>query len=138
MSENKTQPNSTSVTQFIEAVENQQKRTDSHILIDLFEKITGEKATMWGPSIIGFGTYHYKYESGREGDFMQIGFSPRKAKFSLYIMAGFENYTEQLSRLGKFKTSKACLYVNKLSDINLEVLEEIAIDSVQKIKEKYP
>lgn len=137
MAENKTKATVASVEAFINTVENEQKRKDARELVKLFEHVTGEKAVMWGDSIIGFGQYHYKYESGREGDFMLAGFSPRKTKFSLYIMAGFSKYEHYLEKLGKFKTGKACLYINKLADVDQHVLAEMLADSVKTIKEKY-
>jgi hypothetical protein len=106
-------------------------------LLDLFAKVTGEEPKMWGDSIIGYGTYHYKYESGREGDFLITGFSPRKTKFSLYLMDGFTKHTDLLNELGKHKTSKACLYVNKLADINLDVLERLIGASVEAVKKQW-
>jgi len=138
MAENKTKPTNASVLDFITQIESEQKRKDTQALIELFEKITGAKAVLWGPSIIGFGQYHYKYESGREGDFMLVGFSPRKANFSLYIMAGFSKYDHYLEKLGKFKTSKACLYIKRLSDIDFSVLSDLVEDSVQTMRKKYP
>ncbi len=93
---------------------------------------------MWGTSIVGFGTYHYKYASGREGDWMLTGFSPRKQALTLYIMAGFEKYQELMDQLGTFKTGKSCLYVKRLSDINLDVLEELVRESVRYMKTQYP
>ena len=138
MAENKTKATEMSVDDFISTVDNEKKQIDARELVKLFERISGEKAVMWGPSIIGVGKYHYKYESGREGDMMLAGFSPRKAKFSLYIMAGFDKYDNYLEKLGKFKTGKSCLYVNKLADIDLSVLEEMIIDSIKTIQEKYP
>ncbi|MFT5821656.1 MAG: hypothetical protein ACI8ZM_002910 [Crocinitomix sp.] len=138
MAENKTQPSSTSVSDFIDQVENEQKRNDAKTLLILFEKITGEKGMMWGPSIIGFGRYHYKYDSGREGDSMLAGFSPRKSALSLYIMAGFSKYDGYLSKLGKFKTGKSCLYIKKLADVDIVILEAMIIDSIKTIQAKYP
>ncbi len=138
MAENKTKPTNASVRDFIAQIESEQKRKDTQVLIELFEKITGAKAVLWGPSIIGFGQYHYKYESGREGDFMLVGFSPRKANLSLYIMAGFSKYDHYLEKLGKFKRSKACLYIKRLSDIDFSVLSDLVEDSVKTMREKYP
>lgn len=138
MSANKTQATQASVEDFIQGVESEQKGEDAKSLVTLFEKLTGEKAVMWGPSIIGFGQYHYKYDSGREGDFLITGFSPRKTALTLYIMAGFSKYEEQLQKLGKFKTGKSCLYIKKLADIDQEVLSEMILDSVKFIKERYP
>ena len=137
MAENKTKATAASVSKFIDQVENEQKRNDAKTLVDIFEKLTGEKGKMWGPSIIGFGQYHYKYESGREGDFMLAGFSPRKTALTLYIMAGFSKYDEYLSKLGKFKTGKSCLYIKKLVDVDMAVLESMIADSIQTIQKKY-
>jgi hypothetical protein len=98
----------------------------------------GEAPVMWGPSIVGFGSYHYKYESGREGDFFIAGFSPRKAALTIYIMAGFSRYDELMSKLGKYKTGKSCLYVKRLSDIDIDVLKSLVLASVAWVQEKYP
>lgn len=126
-----------SVVDFIEAAP-EKKREDSYALIDLMRDITGEEATMWGTSIVGFGSYHYVYESGREGDMPLAGFSPRSAKFSLYIMAGFSKYEDILARLGKHKIGKSCLYINKLADVDMDVLRELISQSVAHVREKYP
>jgi len=104
----------------------------------LFREVTDEKPTMWGPSIVGYGTYHYKYNSGREGDFMRLGFSPRKQNFSLYIMPGFKKYNTLLKELGKHKTGVSCLYVKRLDDIDFEVLEELAQEAWAEMNRKYP
>lgn len=125
MSENKTQATDADVRAFLEAVEHPVRREDGFALLDLFSRITGYQAKMWGPTIIGFGRYHYKYESGREGDFLATGYSPRKANLSIYIMPGYHDYTASLERLGKHKLGKSCLYVNKLADIDMAVLEEL-------------
>jgi hypothetical protein len=125
MAELKTKPNSKDVTEFLESVEHEKRRQDSYEILELMKKVTGEEPKMWGDSIIGFGSYHYKYESGREGDWFITGFSPRKQNLSLYIMAGFDDYEELMNKLGKHKTGKSCLYINKLEDVNLEVLEEL-------------
>lgn len=132
----KTKVNDASVEDFINAVEHDQKRADAFQLLEIMQTITGEPPKMWGPSIIGFGQYHYKYASGREGDFMLVGFSPRKAKHSLYIMSGFDGHDDLLQKLGKFKTSKGCLYINKLSDVDLEILKLLIERSVEYIKNK--
>lgn len=124
-SQNKTAPTAVSVADFIDAVENDTRRADAKTLLALFETITGEKAVMWGPSIIGFGTRRYKYESGREGDIMLAGFSPRSANLVLYLHKDFVGADKLLARLGKHKTSMACLYVNKLADLDMAVLEEL-------------
>ena len=125
MADLKTKKNKASVTSFINQVENDKRRKDAKQILKLMKDITGEKAVMWGASIIGFGSYDYRYASGREGTFMRIGFSPRKANTTLYIMNGFSKYDELLSQLGKYKTGKSCLYINKLEDVDLEVLKKM-------------
>lgn len=137
MAELKTRPNEASVEDFINSVKDETKREDSRIIADLMAEITGEEPKMWGPSIVGFGTYHYKYASGREGDWMRIGFSPRKQNLTLYIMDGFDKYDELLSSLGKYKTGKSCLYVNKLADIDMKVLRRLVKASVAHFNKKY-
>lgn len=124
MAEAKTKPTGVSVDAFLDAVEHSVKRADGHEVRQMMERITGEPAVMWGPSIVGFGTYHYKYASGHEGDMCRVGFSPRAAKLVLYV-GGFADYEAMLERLGKYKRSKACLYLNKLADVDGVVLEEI-------------
>lgn len=123
--QNKTIPTTSNVLDFIAQLGDKQQQKDSQTLIALMQKISGKPPVMWGPSIIGFGMVHYKYESGREGDMPLLGFSPRKGKLSLYITDNAEKYPEIRVRLGKHKISKACIYINKLSDINLSVLEEL-------------
>jgi hypothetical protein len=126
MSELKTKVNDASVEDFISKIASETKRQDTITLLKLFTKVTGEKPKMWGNSIIGFGQYHYKSErSSQEGDWMLTGFSPRKANLTLYIMHGFEKYSDLLGALGKHKTSVGCLYVNKLTDIDLVMLEKL-------------
>lgn len=134
---NKTVPSSVSVNDFINSVEKQSDREAAFTLLSLMEKISGSKAKMWGPSIIGFGEYHYRYESGREGDFFIMGFSPRKTAISLYILPGLDFYKEELKNLGKFKTGKSCLYVKHMADIDLKVLEKILKASVLVMNEKF-
>lgn len=125
-SENKTKPTNADVLEFLATqVDSDQQRQDSEILIDIMQKISGEPPVMWGPSIIGFGKSHYKYESGREGDVPVLGFSPRKGKLSLYITDDSTKYPKIRERLGKHKISKACIYINKLADIDMNVLEEL-------------
>ena len=136
MAELKTQKNDASVTQFLESVGNEQRKADSYIVLDLMKKITKDEPSMWGPSIIGLGHYHYKYASGRENDWFLTGFSPRKQSLTLYIMNGFSRYDEILSRLGKYKTGKSCLYINKLEDINMKVLEELITASVEFLQSR--
>jgi len=121
----KTTENEASVIEFLEKPENEKKKADCLQLIEIFREVTGEEARMWGGSIIGFGKYHYKYASGHEGDMCKVGFSPRKQNFSLYLMNGFENAGNLLENLGKFKTAKACLYINKLSDVDENSLREL-------------
>ena len=125
MSDTKTQPTGQAVTDFIAAVQPLSKREDAHTLDQLFRDVTGFQPAMWGPSIIGYGRYHYRYDSGREGDFLATGFSPRKARHSIYIMPGYADFGDILARLGKHKMGKSCLYVNKLADIDRDVLAEL-------------
>ena len=125
MSQNKTVATDIDPKEFILQVEHPTRRADALVLLDLFSEQTGYTPKMWGPSIIGFGRYHYVYDSGREGDFLATGFSPRKANLSIYIMPGYQDYSEILSRLGKHKLGKSCLYVNKLADVDLDVLREL-------------
>jgi hypothetical protein len=143
MAEIKTKPTQATVEEFIAAVDHPGKRAEATVLDALFRKHTGEPAVMWGPSIIGYGSYHYKYDSGHEGDMCRVGFSPRKAKHSLYLMSCGEPSEEAafaplLARLGKHSRSKACLYVNKLTDIDLEVLEEMIALAWTRSFERYP
>jgi hypothetical protein len=116
-------------------VEDEQKRQACAAIKAIMEQASGAEARMWGDSIVGFGTYHYKYASGREGDWMLTGFSPRKRNLTLYIMSGFDEYDELMGRLGKYKTGKSCLYINRLEDVDLEVLRELVEQSVQHMVE---
>jgi hypothetical protein len=135
MSTLKTLANDASVEDFISNVEDETKRNDSFTLLKMHAKVTGEKAKMWGPSIIGFGQYHYKSErSTQEGDWPLAAFSPRKQNLTLYLMHGFEGYTDLLDKLGKHKTSKGCLYINKLSDVDLAILEKLVKKSYEDSK----
>ncbi len=136
-SSNKTQPTKISPKKFISGVEPERRREDGLVLLELFNRVTGLKPVMWGPSIIGYGRYAYKYESGREGEFLLTGFSPRKANLSLYIMAGSKNDARKLKRLGKHKLGKSCLYINKLADIDMSVLEEMIRDDVAYMRANY-
>ena len=138
MSKMKTTPTQASVDAFIEAVEDEQKRADSRAIAAMMSAATGAPAQMWGTSIVGFGRYHYRYASGREGDFMIAGFSPRKRALTLYIMAGFSEYDALLAQLGKHTIGKSCLYIKRLADVDQAVLREIVERSVQYIREKYP
>lgn len=139
MAENKTKPEKKSVLNFINSVEDETKKKDSLFLFELFKSITKEEVVMWGPSIIGFGEYHYKYASGREGDFLISGFSPRKAALTLYLMGCMENeFAPLMEKLGKYKKSVGCIYVKKLADIDLDVLKELIAVSYEFMKAKYP
>ncbi|RMD73988.1 MAG: DUF1801 domain-containing protein, partial [Bacteroidetes bacterium] len=123
---------------FLDAVPDEQKRADSYRLLELMEELTGEPPVLWGPSLVGFGKYHYRYASGREGDFFLTGFSPRKQALTLYIMSGFSRYDELMARLGKYKTGKSCLYIKRLSDVDEEVLRTLIAESVAWMRQKYP
>ena len=122
---------------YVAAVEHKTRRADAEVLLDLFAKVTGKRPKMWGPSLIGYGKYHYKYDSGHEGDMLATGFSPRKANLVLYIMPGYEDFSDELSRLGKHKMGKSCLYVNKLADVDMDVLEEIIVRGWNTMHERY-
>jgi len=134
VADQKTKPTQKSVTAFVNAVDSERKRADSKTLIQLMSKVTGHKPKMWGPSIIGFGKYHYRYETGHEGDWPLTGFSPRKSAISLYIMSGFSKYPDLMKKLGKHKTGKSCLYINKLEDVDMKVLERLIRESVKFVK----
>ncbi|MFE3975963.1 MULTISPECIES: DUF1801 domain-containing protein [unclassified Peribacillus] len=134
----KTKETDSSVTEFIEKVDNLKKREDAYKLLDIFTETTGFEAKMWGPSIIGFGTYHYKYESGHEGDAPLVGFSPRKAKISLYFTPGDKRRVELLQAFGKHTTGKGCVYINKVADIEINVLKELINQSVKFLRQTYP
>ena len=125
MAEPKTKLTNASVEEFLNGVENEQKRKDSFAIVQLMQEATGEEPKMWGKAIVGFGSYHYKYASGREGDWMATGFSPRKQNLTLYIMAGFSEYDALLEKLGKFKTGKSCLYIKKLADVDIPTLRKL-------------
>ena len=134
----KTQPNDRDVTEFLASVEDIQRREDCFKLLTLMQEITGETPQYWHSNIVGFGTYHYRYESGREGDWFITGFSPRKQNLTLYIIAGFDKYEELMNQLGRHKTGKSCLYVNRLADIDMKVLRELIARSVHFMREKHP
>lgn len=134
----KTKPDkSKSVTEFINQVEKEQKRKDAFEVLEMMKNVTNLEPVMWGDSIIGFGDYHYIYASGREGDWFQIGFSPRKQNLALYIMSGFKQYSELLKHLGKHKKGVSCLYINKLDDIDRNVLRKLMEQSVDYIRKAY-
>ena len=134
MAQLKTQPNDKSVTDFLDGVKNDTKREDSFTILELMKEITGEEPIMWGDSIIGYGTYHYKYASGRAADWFLTGFSPRVQNLTLYIMSGFDEYDDLLGKLGKHSTGKSCLYVKRLENIDLDVLRELVEKSVAHMK----
>ena len=134
MAENKTQRNDGDVLAYLESVENKRRREDSLVVKEMMEEVTGEPAEMWGTSIVGFGSYHYRYASGREGDMMLTGFAPRKASLSLYIMGGHERYDELMAKLGKHRTGSSCVYINKLADVDLDVLRELIAESVDYMR----
>ena len=137
MAEIKTKKTSADVDAFIEKVESERKRDDARELIEMMREISGEEPKMWGPSIIGFGQYHYKYDSGHEADMCRLAFSPRKNALTLYLFPGFDRLEELLGKLGKHKTSKGCLYINKLADVDMEVLRELVQLSYDYVAEKY-
>ena len=133
--EPKTKLNDASVPDFLNSIDNEQKRKDSFEILNIMKQLTKEEPKMWGSSIIGFGSYHYKYESGREGDSPLMGFSPRKQNLTLSIITpGFEDYQGQLNRLGEYSTGKSCLYIKRLSDIDVDVLKELITDSLKAIR----
>lgn len=134
----KTTPTKASVTEYLKSVEDPQKRKDCRAIAKMMRAATGKRATMWGDSIVGFGRYHYKYESGREGDFFLTGFAPRKQNLTVYVMNGFDGQDRLMKRLGKFKTGRSCLYIKRLADVDPEVLEELIHASVEAMREKYP
>ncbi len=131
MAELKTQPNDDSVQAFLDGIEDGQKREDSFRLLEMLSVASGQPARMWGSSIVGFGAYHYVYDSGREGDWFEVGFSPRKQNLTVYIMPGFERYDELLNKLGKHSTGKSCLYIKRLADIDENVLRRLIDLSVR-------
>ena len=135
MAELKTKPTQASVKEFLNQIPDKERRDDCFAVAKIMEEITGDKPKMWGPSIVGFGTYHYKYDSGREADWMVTGFSPRKKDLTLYIMMGFEKYPELMQQLGKHSTGKSCLYIKRLSDIHVPTLKKLIKASVKQLKE---
>jgi hypothetical protein len=136
--ENKTRVTDIDPRDFIAGVEHPVRQTDAGTLLELMGRITGEPARMWGPSIIGYGQYHYRYDSGREGDFLRTGFSPRKSGLVVYIMPGYAKFSLILDRLGKFKEGKSCLYITRLADVDLAVLEELIQAGLDEMARKYP
>jgi hypothetical protein len=138
MAENKTKATDSSVESYIEAIDDESRRRDCQALAKLMTRATKQKPVMWGPSIVGFGSYHYKYDSGREGDSCLTGFSARKGDISVYLLASFPGRDELLTRLGKHKMGKACLYIRKLSEVDLKILEQLIAGSVAERKHRYP
>ena len=134
MSELKTKPTKASVEKFINQIPDETKREDSRQVARIMEEITGEQPTMWGPSIVGFGTYHYKYASGHEGDWPIAAFSPRKQDLTLYLLPGFTEQTDLMKQLGKHRTGKSCLYIKRLSDVHLPTLKKLIRDSVKRMR----
>jgi hypothetical protein len=137
MAELKTKKSAASVTGFLEKVEDPERRKDCKALVAMMRRATGARPVMWGSSIVGFGSYHYVYASGREGDWPLTGFSPRKNDLTLYIMAGFDRYKPLMAKLGKYKTGKSCLYVKRLADVDPRVLERLIAESVKQMKRSH-
>lgn len=138
MAKNKTTETESRVSDFMNTVADETKRKDTLELLKITEEITGFQPKMWGPAIIGFGSYHYKYDSGHEGDAPLVGFSPRKEAISLYLSSAFENKEELLAKFGKHKAGKGCIYIKKLTDIDVEVLKEMISLSVDSLQKLYP
>ena len=137
MAENKTNKTGASVTEFLRSIDNPQMRADARRVASIMRRVTGKRAKMWGSAIVGYGTYHYKYDSGREGDFMVTGYSPRKQALTVYIMPGFSKFGPLMKKLGKYKTGKSCLYIKRLSDVDEKVLEQLIDGSVRQMRDKY-
>ena len=137
MAENKTKASKASVTDFINSIDDKQMRADTRKVAAMMRRATGKRAKMWGSSIVGYGTYHYQYASGREGDFMITGFSPRKQALTVYIMPGFSPFDTLMAKLGKYTTGKSCLYIKRLSDVDEAVLERLIDRSVEHMRKKY-
>ena len=137
MAENKTRPTTKSSVDFLKSIEDPQKRKDCQAIAKMMREATGKRAKMWGDTIVGYGEYHYKYDSGREGDFMVTGFSPRKQNITIYIMPGFKKYDALMKMLGKHKNSVSCLYIKRLSDIDEKILKQLIERSVRDMKKMY-
>ena len=137
MAELKTQPTRASVTSFLAGIEDPQQRADAKKVAAMMRRATGKRAKMWGASIVGYGSYHYRYASGQEGDFMITGFSPRKQALTVYIMPGFSGFGKLMHKLGKYKTGKSCLYIKRLLDVDEKILEKLIVDSVRVMRKKY-
>ena len=138
MAENKTVPGGGDVSAFLDQVEPERRRADSKKLLRIFREVTGFEPKMWGPSMVGFGRYHYKYASGREGDMLATGFSPRKSALTIYILPGYTEFGPILDRLGKWKKGKSCLYINKLDDVDEDVLKELIVAGLKDLDAKWP
>jgi len=137
MAELKTKRNKGDVDAFLDSVGNEKRRQDSFTVLELMKQVTGKKPEMWGDSIVGFGSYHYKYASGREGNWFLVGFSPRAQNLTLYIMAGFDTYETLLGKLGKHTTGKSCLYIKRLEDVDMDVLKELVRRSVEHMEKAH-
>ncbi|MYA86986.1 MAG: DUF1801 domain-containing protein [Boseongicola sp. SB0662_bin_57] len=138
MSENKTRPNDADVMAFLNAVEPERRRADALRLNEIFREVTGFEPVMWGASIVGYGSYHYVYKSGREGDFLATGFSPRKASLTIYIMPGYADFEDTLKRLGKHRTGRSCLYINRLDAVDEDVLRELIAAGLHDLGSRWP
>ena len=138
MAELKTKSTAVSVAEFLQTIEHPERRADGEAVCAMMARITGEEPRMWGPSIIGFGSYHYRYDSGHEGTMCRLGFSPRKAELVLYLLSGADGEAEQLARLGKHRTGKSCLYIKRLSDVDTGVLETLIGDALADMDRRYP
>lgn len=134
---NKTQPHDADVQAYLHSIAHAGRREDAFVLLELMHEVTGEPARMWGDSIVGFGQYHYVYDSGREGDHMITGFAPRKANMVVYVMPGFSQYGNLLDKLGKYKTGSSCLYLGRLGNVDVKVLRQLVEKSVQDMRRKY-
>lgn len=137
MAQNKTTATKASVTDFVNGIEPSDRRADAKKVAAMMRRATGKRAKMWGSSIVGYGEYHYKYDSGREGDFMITGYSPRKQALTVYIMPGFSHFDAEMKKLGKYKTGRSCLYIKRLSDVDEKVLERLITKSVKHMRKNY-
>lgn len=138
MAGNKTVETDLDVTAFLKGVADPKQRADADVLLEMMSNASGEPPKMWGPSIVGFGSYHYRYDSGREGDMCRIGFSPRKGKTVIYVIDGFPAHAELLAKLGKHKTGQSCLYINRLSDVDTGILDKLVKASLVEMDRRYP
>jgi len=136
MAENKTKPTGSSVTAFLNKIKDRQLRDDCFVILEMMQKVSNSEPVMWGSAIVGFGTYHYVYESGREGDTLLIGFSPRKQNITIYFMGGLDQVQDELSKLGKYKTGKGCLYIKSLSDVNITALKKVLAKAFKEAQRK--